>query len=116
MVKFIEVWGTGVPTEVISGGAPGADSLGERFAAEHGLPVTIFHADWERYGKAAGIIRNTDIIDAADIVFAFWDGKSPGTKDSIKKAMSRAKTLFVCRYLDRDTKLNIATIEHLYDE
>jgi len=72
---------------IISGGARGADSLAERFSREYlkKEPV-IFRADWDTHGKSAGFIRNTIIINNAGYVIAFWDGKSTGTLDSIKKA------------------------------
>ena len=72
--------------EVVSGGASGADKLGEQFAQEFGLKTNIFLPDWEKYGKQAGFIRNTDIIKNSDIVFAFWDEKSAGTLNSINTA------------------------------
>lgn len=72
--------------EIVSGGARGADKLGERFAQEFGLKTNIFLPDWEKYGKQAGFIRNTDIIKNSDIVLAFWDEKSTGTLDSINTA------------------------------
>lgn len=56
---------------VISGGAIGADSLGARWADEHGVDKEIFLPDWERLGKRAGFLRNQQIIDAADGVLAF---------------------------------------------
>jgi hypothetical protein len=70
-------------TLIVSGGAKGADTLGERWAKEKNKEVLIFHPDWNKYGKSAGIIRNKDIIENSDIVFAFWDGISKGTKNSI---------------------------------
>lgn len=72
--------------EIVSGGARGADKLGEQFAQEFGLKTNIFLPDWERYGKRAGFIRNTDIIKNSDLVFAFWDEKSTGTLNSINTA------------------------------
>ncbi|WP_077071305.1 DUF2493 domain-containing protein [Mailhella massiliensis] len=71
---------------VISGGARGADGLAARFAAAHQLPLVVIPADWKRYGRKAGPIRNTEIVARADAVAAFWDGKSPGTRDTITKA------------------------------
>jgi hypothetical protein len=68
---------------IISGGAKGADSLAERYAQENSLPITIIIPEWGKYGKAAGIIRNKEIVKKADVVFAFWDNKSKGTKASI---------------------------------
>ena len=73
-------------TEIISGGAIGADRLAEQYAAEKNIPTTIFKPEWGKHGKAAGMIRNKDIICAADKVIAFWDGKSKGTENSINIA------------------------------
>jgi hypothetical protein len=70
-------------TQVISGGARGADKLGERWAIQNKIPTQIFYADWDNLGKRAGFIRNEDIIKNCDIVIAFWDGKSNGTKHSL---------------------------------
>lgn len=84
--------------EVISGGAKGADSLGERFARINRCPVTIFKPDWDKYGKSAGFIRNQLIVDACDVVLAFWDGKSKGTHDTINKAKKAKKPTFVVYY------------------
>jgi hypothetical protein len=50
---------SGEKVVIISGGAKGADSLGERYAQERGLEVKVFRADWDKYGKRAGILRNT---------------------------------------------------------
>ena len=82
-------------TEIISGGARGADSMAERYAKEHGIPTQVLVPDWEQYGKAAGHIRNTDIISAADVVVAYWDGISKGTKDSLRKAQAAGKPFFI---------------------
>lgn len=75
--------------EIISGGARGADSLGEQLAKSYGLKLTIFPAQWDTYGKAAGMIRNKEMADYAikdsdkAILFAFWNGQSRGTKGMI---------------------------------
>ncbi|HJD97576.1 SLOG family protein [Mailhella massiliensis] len=71
---------------VVSGGARGADSLAARFAASHQLTLIIVPADWKRYGRRAGPIRNTEIVAQADALAAFWDGSSRGTQDTITKA------------------------------
>ncbi|HWB02748.1 MAG TPA: DUF2493 domain-containing protein [Verrucomicrobiales bacterium] len=57
-------------TEVVSGKAPGVDTLGERWAAEHGKAVKEFPADWQKYGRAAGPIRNAQMADYADALVA----------------------------------------------
>lgn len=71
---------------IISGTARGADMLGEKFAQQHGILVRQFPADWARYGKQAGMKRNTLMAHNAKILVAFWDGKSKGTKHMIDTA------------------------------
>ncbi len=82
--------------EIISGGARGADRLAERYAQERSLPIQIFNADWEKYGKSAGFIRNKKIVDNCDAVIAFWDGDSRGTKSSMNFAEKAGKQITVC--------------------
>jgi hypothetical protein len=74
---------------VVSGGANGADSLAEQYALKYNLEIIIFKADWKKFGKRAGYLRNIDIIAESDIVVAFWDGISKGTKHSLNLAESR---------------------------
>lgn len=84
--------------EVISGRARGADSLGERWARERGLAVRVFPADWERYGRSAGIRRNAVMAGVADGVVAFWDGRSRGTADMIRRARACGLRVRVVRF------------------
>lgn len=72
--------------EVVSGGATGADSLGERFAKENNYSIKRFPADWNMHGKAAGPIRNKQMAEYGTHLIAFWDGKSRGTKGMIELA------------------------------
>ena len=67
-------------TEMISGGARGVDTFAAAYANQHGIPLTIFLPDYRRYGRGAPLRRNLLIIERADLVLAFWDGKSTGTK------------------------------------
>jgi hypothetical protein len=78
-------------TTIISGGAKGVDSWAASEATKLGFRVVEFLPEWDKYGKKAGFKRNTDIVEAAEMVVAFWDGKSNGTRDSIDKAL-RSKT------------------------
>lgn len=80
---------------IVSGGAKGADALAEKFASEKGYGTLIFLPEWEKYGRGACSVRNTQIIENADVVFAFWDGISTGTKDSIDKAQNLNKSVFI---------------------
>jgi hypothetical protein len=68
---------------VVSGGADGADSLGEDWARHNRKELLIFLPDWDKFGKRAGFIRNEDIIQNCDCCIAFWDGISKGTQHSI---------------------------------
>jgi hypothetical protein len=73
-------------TTVVSGGAPGVDRWAEYAAAQRGLKVWVERADWDRYGRAAGPMRNALIVAGAERLVAFWDGSSRGTADTIRKA------------------------------
>ncbi len=74
---------------IVSGGAPGADALGARYARERGLRVLHYPAQWGKYGRKAGPMRNTEMAENADALLAFWDGKSRGTGNMIQKAEKR---------------------------
>lgn len=78
---------------IISGGALGADSLGERYARENRFKIKRFLPDWEKYGRSAGPRRNKLMVGAADYVICFWDGKSPGTRSTVNYTKSAGKPL-----------------------
>lgn len=71
---------------IICGMARGADQLGERYAKENDLEIEYYPADWDKYGKSAGYIRNKQMARNADALIAFWDGVSKGTKNMIEIA------------------------------
>ena len=74
-------------TEVVSGCAKGVDKMGEMWANMHKIPIKRFPAKWERYGKAAGPLRNEQMANYADGLLAIYDpNESKGTKDMIKAA------------------------------
>lgn len=73
--------------QIVSGTARGADQLGERYAEKWNIPLKRFPADWDKHGKAAGHIRNQEMAEYADVLVAFWDGESKGTKSMIDKAL-----------------------------
>ena len=74
------------PTEIVSGCAKGIDTLGEIWALENSIPIKKFPADWDKYGKKAGYIRNNKMAKYATHCVVFWDGKSKGTEMMIKLA------------------------------
>lgn len=75
--------------EVVSGMAKGADSIGVEWAVERGLAVAKFPARWSTEGKSAGFLRNERMADHADLLVAFWDGYSVGTKHMIETASKK---------------------------
>jgi len=82
-------------TEVVSGTARGVDQMGEVIAEIQDIPVKRFPADWDEYGKRAGMIRNAEMADYADALFAVWDGKSKGTKQMIDNANTKGLKVIV---------------------
>lgn len=86
---------------VVSGKARGVDTLGEQWAEEHGKSVKPFPADWSKYHRAAGPIRNRQMAEYADALIAVWDGKSRGTANMIKEARRKKLKVYVHR-VDRD--------------
>lgn len=86
MIKMDKILENLPEVEIVSGGAKGADTLGEQYAKTYGHGLKIFPADWNKYGKSAGYIRNEEMAKYADCLVAFWDGKSRGTKHMIDLA------------------------------
>lgn len=72
--------------EIVSGGARGVDACAAEYARYNGIKLTEFLPDYKRYGRAAPIVRNREIVDYADLVVAFWNGRSKGTLSVIKYA------------------------------
>ena len=83
---------------IISGCARGADTLGLRYASENAFDVEEYPADWDKYGKKAGYVRNVEMAENADALIAFCDGKSKGTKHMIDIATERNLPIRVIRY------------------
>lgn len=83
---------------IVSGTARGADRLGERYAYDRGYEIKMFPADWQNNGKAAGIIRNTDMANYADALIAFWNGQSKGTLNMIETAKRKGLSVRIYNY------------------
>jgi len=71
-------------TQVLTGGARGAELLGYRWAWKHAVRHQCFRADWERFGKAAGVRRNHQMAQAGDVLVVFGNQTSPGTAHLIQ--------------------------------
>lgn len=76
-------------TEIVSGGARGVDTSAKEYALAHGLQLTEFLPEYDKFGKGAPLKRNITIIEYADLVLAFWDRKSRGTKFVIDNCKQR---------------------------
>ena len=83
--------------QVITGGARGADQLGYRWAWKHAIKHQLFRADWERFGKSAGLRRNHQMAQAGDLLIAFWDGRSAGTAHMVQCMRQMGKPVVVIR-------------------
>ena len=84
-------------TELVSGGAKGVDASAAHYAERIGLPITVFLPEYEKYGRAAPLLRNQKIIDYADLVLAFWDTSSRGTKFVIDRCEKIGREVRVIR-------------------
>ena len=81
-----------LPSEavIVHGGAPGADRTAGFLADDFGFAVEEHPAEWEKHGKRAGFLRNVEMLESGvDLVLAFWDGASRGTKHMIDEARKR---------------------------
>lgn len=88
----------GLEFEIVGGEAKGADSLGKRFAYKHKVGYHSFPADWKNLGRKAGPLRNIQMGDFADMLVAFWDGESRGTKHMIDYATKKGLEVVVLKY------------------
>ena len=77
--------------EIVSGGAKGIDTCAAEYATKNSIKLTEFLPEYDRYGRAAPIVRNKKIVDYADKIVAFWDGSSKGTQSVIKYAQKVGK-------------------------
>lgn len=85
------------PIVLLSGHCSGVDQLTERYAKERCHSLMLFPAEWDRYGRAAGPIRNQAMVKMSDQVIAFWDGKSRGTASLIRYAQKLGKPITVVK-------------------
>jgi hypothetical protein len=91
-------WLIGSDFEIVSGTARGADRLGEFYAIDRNFQIQRFPPDWDTYGKRAGYLRNEEMANYADMLIAFWDGQSRGTKHMIDIATSKDLVVHVVKY------------------
>lgn len=95
--KFIVKIGY-LPNNIVSGECRGADKLGEMFAEKYKIPIMKFPANWDEYGKRAGMIRNVEMAKNASHCIIFWDGKSQGSKHMIEQCEKYFVTYKIVNY------------------
>ena len=81
--------------EIVSGGAVGIDTCARRYALANNIPLTEFRPEYKKYGRSAPLLRNISIIEYADLVLIFWDGRSAGSRHVIEQ----------CRKLGREYRV-----------
>ena len=84
-------------SEIVTGGARGVDTCAMQYAEAHSIVLKTFLPDYQRYGRAAPLRRNLQIIEYTDKVLAFWDGESRGTRYVINECRQRG--IPICVYL-----------------
>ena len=82
-------------TEIVSGRAKGVDQFGEWYARANKITLSIFPANWQQYGNAAGPIRNKEMAEYADACIVIWNGKSAGSTNMIKLAKEQSLGLMI---------------------
>ena len=83
-------------TEVVCGGARGVDDLGRKWAENRNrIPVKMFPAKWDEFGKSAGYRRNVEMANYSEALIALWDGVSRGTKHMIDIAIKHDLKVYV---------------------
>ena len=83
--------------EIVSGGADGVDTCAADYARRNSIKLTEFLPQYARYGRAAPIIRNREIVDYADKILVFWDGHSKGTRWVVEYAQKIGKPCEIIR-------------------
>lgn len=92
-------------TTILSGGAKGVDSLAIDIANEFSIPLEVYHARWDLYGKSAGMKRNAVMATKAEALIAVWDGVSKGTSHMIHIAKAMGLKVYI-HWLEPDDKSN----------
>lgn len=84
-----------IPTVIITGGAKGADALGEQWAKDHGIELKVLRPEYGKHGNKAPLIRNTEIVSECTHLLAFPHPQGSGTQDAIRKAEKMGKVVIV---------------------
>lgn len=81
---------------MITGSASGVDAAVTKAAREAGMPVQVMAASFEELADAAkAAARNQRLVEACDVLVAFWDGSSKGTRATVERALDSGKEVHV---------------------
>ena len=112
--KVISELNSSEESEIVSGHCQGTDLLGELYAEKHGLKCTVFPANWKKFGKAAGPIRNSEMIkyisDSENpAVIALVGPNAKGTMDTVNKAIKARFSVYKIGYVVEEGKPRIVS-------
>lgn len=95
LLKVIKISGYKITSsdEIVSGGARGVDTLAEIYAKKNNIPITIFKADWDKYGRSAGVIRNYEMAKYCDVGIVIHNG-SNGSINMVKNLIKFGRDFF----------------------
>jgi hypothetical protein len=100
-------------TEVVCGCAVGVDTLGETWATANNIKIKKMPANWNEYGKAAGVIRNRQMAEYADAGLILWDGDSPGSKNMVQE-LNKLNKIAIVKIYPYKIPDNIPTIDRFF--
>lgn len=100
---------------LVSGGAAGVDSLAEQAGKFFGMKMIIIVPNWDKHGKRAAFLRNQRVAETCDHMIAWWDGKSRGTVDAVRRAKRAGKTVSVMMVNESQDNWHIATTDEVDD-
>jgi predicted Rossmann fold nucleotide-binding protein DprA/Smf involved in DNA uptake len=81
---------------IITGSASGVDAAATKAARAKGIPVQVMAASFDEMADASrSAARNQRLVDACDVLVAFWDGRSKGTRGTVERALDAGKEVHV---------------------
>jgi predicted Rossmann fold nucleotide-binding protein DprA/Smf involved in DNA uptake len=96
--EIVQTFNPNHEVHLVSGGARGPDTWAEDYASKLGLPITVYHSDWDKYGKSAGFVRNAKIAEEATILVVFHDGLSRGALHTATLCLKKGTPVFFFVY------------------
>jgi hypothetical protein len=101
--------------QIIVGGCKGADKCGELYAIENKIPYKVYNAEWKKYGKRAGPLRNEKMSKVGNVLVLFWDYESSGSEDMLHLAVREELDLYVMLYRTNEFYAGKNVIDKVYN-